>query len=98
MMQGWDSSTFTRISVEQKLISVVDDDHFRGKKVDEKRNQKIPKQSESVFGLSAFCRILKLLPDVHARYIVVLAFKNGHASGKSYNETGVKNGWRWQWA
>ena len=26
---GWDSSTFTQISVEQKLKSVVDGDHFR---------------------------------------------------------------------
>ena len=26
---GWDSSAFMRISVEHKLKSVVDDDHFR---------------------------------------------------------------------
>ena len=32
--QGWDSSAFTRIFVEQKLKSVVDDDHFRGEKID----------------------------------------------------------------
>ena len=28
--QGWDSSAFTWISVQQKLKSVVDDDDFRG--------------------------------------------------------------------
>ena len=37
--QGWDSSVFTRISVEQKLKSVVDDDHFRTRKIDEKTKQ-----------------------------------------------------------
>ena len=49
--QGWDSSAFTRISVEQKLKSVVDDDHFRRRQIDEKQNKKNPKQSESVIGL-----------------------------------------------
>ena len=38
------------------------------------------KQSESIFGLSAFCRVPKLFPDVRAHCIVVLAFKNGHAN------------------
>ena len=32
LQQGCDSSAFTRISVEQKLKSVFDDDHFRGGK------------------------------------------------------------------
>ena len=64
-----------------------------------KKNPKqFPKQSETVFGLSAICRVLKLFPDVRARCIVVLAFKKGHVRGKSFHETGVKNGWRWQWA
>ena len=78
--QGWDSSAFTRNSVEQKLKSVVDDDHYLGKKIN--NNKIIPKQSdsESVLGLTAFCCVLKLFPDVHARCIVVLAFKNGHAN------------------
>ena len=38
--QGWDSSTFTRISMEQKLKSVVDDDHFHGEKIDQKNKIK----------------------------------------------------------
>ena len=76
--QGWDSSTFMRISVEQKLKSVVDDDHFRGGK-NRRKKKKNPKQSESVFGLSAFCCVLKLFPDVRA-HCIVLAFKNGHAN------------------
>ena len=37
-------------------------------------------QSKSVFCLSQFCCVLKLFPDLLARYIVVLAFKNGHAN------------------
>ena len=37
--QGWDSSAFTRISVEQKLKSVVDDDHFRWEKNQEQQKQ-----------------------------------------------------------
>ena len=73
--------------MEQKLKSVVDGDYFGGKKSTEKK--KNPKQFESVF---AFCRVLKLFPDVHVRCIV-LVFKNGHASGKSFDETGMKNGW-----
>ena len=36
---GWDSSVFTRISVEQTLKSVVDDDHFRGNKTDGKKKE-----------------------------------------------------------
>ena len=71
------------------------------KKSTTKKKKKKSKQSESVFGLSTFCRVLKLFPDVRTRCIVVLAFKNGHAKitrGKSFDETGVKNGWRWQWA
>ena len=28
--QGWDCSVITQISVEHKLKSIVDDDHFRG--------------------------------------------------------------------
>ena len=39
--QGWDSSAFTWISVEHKLKSVVDNDHFRGKKIDENKTTKI---------------------------------------------------------
>ena len=41
IIQGWDSSAFTWISVEQKLKSVVDDDHFRGKKIDEKKKKNL---------------------------------------------------------
>ena len=41
VVQGWDSFAFTRISVEQKLKSVVDDDHFRGKKIDGGKKIKI---------------------------------------------------------
>ena len=48
-----------------------------GEKIDRGGN---PKQSESIFGLSAFCLVLKLFPDVRAHCIVVLAFKNGHAN------------------
>ena len=33
-IQGWDSSTFTWISVGHKLKSVVDDNHFHEKKCD----------------------------------------------------------------
>ena len=62
--------------MEGKLKSVVDDDHFR-----EKRNQFFfflnRKQHESIFGLSAFCCILKLFLDVLA-HCIVLAFQNGH--------------------
>ena len=68
---------FARISVEQKLKSVDDDDHFQTKNIDQKN--KHPKQSESIFGLSMFCRVLKLFPDVLVRCIV-LAFKNGHTN------------------
>ena len=72
---------FFRISVEQKLKSVVDDDHFHGGgKIWWFFKYFYPKQSKSLFGLSAFCRVLKLFPDVRARCIVVLAFKNGHAN------------------
>ena len=39
-----------------------------------------PKQSESVFGLSTFSRVLRLFPDVRVCCIVVLAFTNGHAN------------------
>ena len=74
--QGWDSSTFTRISVEQKLKSVVDDYHFRKRK-NQQQNQK---QSKSIYGLSAFYRVLKLFPDVRTSCIVVLASENGHAN------------------
>ena len=79
--QRWDSSAFMRISVEQKLKSLksVVDDRFRGKKIFKNRLKNNPKQSKSLFGLSAFCRILKLFLDVRARCIV-LAFKNGHAN------------------
>ena len=78
-IQGWDSSALMRISVEQKLKSGVADDHFREIKKLTKKNNNL-KQSESVFGLSAFCRVLKLFPDVLAGCIVVLAFKNVHAN------------------
>ena len=80
LIQGWDSAAFTQISVEQKLNSVVDDDHFRGKNIYKKKHPKNQKQSESVFGLAAFCLVLKLFPDVLARCIVVLVLKNGHAN------------------
>ena len=47
----------------------------------QKQKNKNRKQSESVFGLSAFCCSLKLFPNVRgARCIVVLAFKNGHTN------------------
>ena len=43
--QGWDSSAFTQISVEQKLKCVVDDDHIKNKKIDGK---KIKIKSEAI--------------------------------------------------
>ena len=49
---------------EQKLKSVVDDDHFHENKIDGGKKKNL-KQSESIFGLSTFCHILKLFPDVH---------------------------------
>ena len=68
-------------------------------KKNRQKNKNNLKQSESVFGLSAFCRVL---PDVLARCIVVLAFKNAPRTDitrrNSFDETRVKNGWRWQWA
>ena len=50
--------------MEHKLNSVVDD-HFREEKNRQKK-YKIPKQSESVFGLSAFCHVLKSFPGARA--------------------------------
>ena len=93
--QVWDSSAFTQISVEHKLKFVVDDDHFRRKKNQQQNKQKNPKQSEPLFGLSAFCRVLKLFPDVHSHCIVVLAFKNGHANRHhSRKKVSLKQEWR----
>ena len=58
--QGWDSSAFTQISVEQKLKSVFDDDHFRERK----------KKSEAIRGRIWLVRILsysQVIPGcVHA--------------------------------
>ena len=65
IIQGWDSSAFTRISVEEKLKSVVDD-HFRGFFFLRFIIIFNPKQSESVFVLSAFCRVMKLFLDARA--------------------------------
>ena len=62
ILQGWDSSASTRISVEQKYKSIVDDDHFRKKMKKKRKKSNIPKQSESVFGLSAFCCVLIVIP------------------------------------
>ena len=59
------------------------------------------KKTEAI-GLSAFCRVLKLFPDVRV-HCIVLTFKMATQTdiitrGKSFDETGVNNGWRWQWA
>ena len=44
LIRGGDSSTFTQISVEQKLKSMVDDDHFRGKTIDKTIDKKKTKK------------------------------------------------------
>ena len=76
---------FTWISVEQKLKSVVDDDHFHSKKKSAKYLFFLnPKPSVSIFGLSTFCRVLKSFPDVRVRCIV-LALKNGHANRRHHS-------------
>ena len=71
--QGWDSSTFTRISVEQKLKSVVDDDQFRGKK--EKKIWSNP----SLYLACPHSAVFSSYSRMCARCII-LAFKNDHAN------------------
>ena len=67
MYQGWDSSSFTRIFVEQKLKSLVDDDHFRGKKIEEKKREKIRNNPSLYLACphsvvsSSYCRMCSLV-------------------------------------
>ena len=101
--QGWDSSAFTWISVEQKLKSVVDDDHFHGKKINKKTHKNIQSNLSPYLAgphsvvFSSYSRmctrvaLLFWLSKMSTRTDII-------TRAKSFDETGVKNDCRWQWA
>ena len=88
--------------MEQKLKSVVDDDRFRGKKIDEQkqniRSNPSPylacPHSVMFSSYSQMCARVALL-----FWLLKMATRTDIITrGKSFDETGVKNGCRWQWA
>ena len=96
--QGWDSSAFTRISVEHKFKSVVDDDHFRETKSTTIRSNPSPyltcPHSVVFSSYSRMCSHVALL-----FWLSKMATRTDIITrGKSFDETEAKNGRRWQWA
>ena len=68
-----------------ELKSVLYDKRFREREIDEKG-----KKSESVFGLSTFCRVLKLFPDVLARCIALALKKWPHKQASFVGKVSMK--------